>query len=570
MNSGMNISRMHNSGQSSRPTAGAEKVLKASGEDALPNALNNGAMNTAAPDSAGGLFRKIYNEIAKSNKIAQNNNGSKNGTGSELLKRLVNSEGAQDPDIHQILDGNVNGNTAAQSAGTLSLQGASLIRDAIATITKALNLKTQSGLENFGSVTPSQGMVDQLAELLSTLKGIAGVLDESVTMNQPLEYRNLSLDVSAAANLQQLIHEQMFKIEIGLKMMGISGDVSAVMARKDSVVQDAVAVMSGIPQATDPSKLSMPAIHARQVMGEVFESKEQKVDALLTKLAETLKESGSSDTHTAALVSKITGTTAFIQGNPENAKASDMKDLGPLDSQVMRKLLKVDNAQATASENKNAAQQNVSLGLPKEGLVLAGKTLTDALAKQKSDDLNTQTVPNSQNSTALVSDKLMSTLRADEPNAIMRQIEDSVIQQVADKLSNAVKTGVSEIRVMLRPESLGDVQMRIRVEGDVVTGKMYVENQQVKHIIEANLQTLKDSLSQQHLTIGSFSVDVNHGNGTYGQTRDMAGMNGGGGERNGNNEDGADETEKSGLSKTFVSGVDTGRKFGTNTIEYFA
>jgi flagellar hook-length control protein FliK len=560
---------MHNTGRSGTPASGAGKALKASGEDALPNALNNGAMNTAAPgaaDSGGGLFRKIYNEIAKSNKIAQNNNGSKNGTGSELLKRLDISEGAQDPDIQQILDGN----TAAQSAGTLSLQGASLIRDAIATITKALNLKTQGGLENFGSVTPSQGMVDQLAELLSTLKGIAGVLDESVTMNQPLEYRNLSLDVSAAANLQQLIHEQMFKIEIGLKMMGISGDVSAVMAQKDSVVQDAVAVMSGIPQATDPSKLSMPAIHARQVMGEVFESKEQKVDALLTKLAETLKESGSSDAHTAALVAKITGTTAFIQGNPENAKASDMKDLGPLDSQVMRKLLKVDNAQATASENKNAAQQNVSLGLPKEGLVLAGKTLTDALAKQKSDDLNTQAVPNSQNSTALVSDKLMSTLRADEPNAIMRQIEDSVIQQVADKLSNAVKTGVSEIRVMLRPESLGDVQMRIRVEGDVVTGKMYVENQQVKHIIEANLQTLKDSLSQQHLTMGSFSVDVNHGNGTYGQTRDMAGMNGGGGERNGNNEDGADETEKSGLSKTFVSGVDTGRKFGTNTIEYFA
>jgi flagellar hook-length control protein FliK len=578
MTNGMNIPNLHNSNADRKHAAGPGKALKASSlpeEKSVPGALNGDVANDT--DSGVSAFRKIYNEIAQCNKIAQSNNGSKNGTrssgnteednqdnamqtllGSEVLKQLGQS---QNTDIQQIL----NGSADAISSGNLSAEAAALIREAIAVITKTLNLKIQDGLDNLTSITPSQGIIDQFAEMLSTLKGIAAVLDESVTLNQPLECKNLAFDVESAAKAQQVIHEQMFKIEMALKMLGISGEVAASMTQKDNALQDAVATLTGIPQASDPSKLSMPVIHVKQVLGELFDSKEQKVETLLAKLAETLKKNGSADATTSALLSKI---ASAAQGDTEKAKVADIKDIGSIDSQVLRKILKVDAAQATESENKTAAQQNVTIGLPKEGKVLTSKTFADVLSDHKSADNTAQTV--SQNAISQATDKLMSTLRTNETGT-MRQLEQSVITQVVEKLNVAMKTGITEIRVMLRPESLGEVQLKIKVEGDVVTGKMYVESQQVKHIVEANLQTLKDSLSQHNLSVGSFSVDVNHGNGTHQQMYDLAQMGAQGRENKGNNNgEGSDEPENAGPGKNVVSGIETGRKFGTNTIEYFA
>jgi flagellar hook-length control protein FliK len=641
MINGMNISNMHNGGVGQKQ-AGAGKALKVlaiSPENAAPGTPNGDAANTGVPAAAGSgitLFQQVYNEIAESNKIAQNKNGAKNATesdtatstgssdqdtdmealaGSELLKQLglVQGVAPQVTDIQQLLTGI----QASTSPSDLSAQAAALIRDAIATITKTLNLKVQDGLENLSSITPTKAIVNQFAEMLSTLKGIAGVLDDSVKLNQPLEYKNLAFDVPSAANVQQVLREQMFKIEIGLKMMGISGDVSAAVAQKDDAAQAAVATLSGIPQASDPSKLAMPAIHVNQVLGDLFASKEQKVETLLTKLAETLKKNGSPEANTAALLTKIasaaegtgssatavqdatadataSATASTTANTAVNAASSEIMDIGSLDSQVLRKILKVDPDQATEaqnkiaqqaevtksaelatmSENKNAAQQNIALGLPKDGQVATSKTIADALAIHKPDEASTQAVPGGQNAASPASDKLMSTIHTNETGT-MRQIEESVIQQVAEKLNVAVKTGITEIRVLLHPDSLGDVQIKIKVEGDVVTGKMYVESQQVKHIVEANLQTLKNSLMSHHnLSVGSFSVDVNHDNGSSGQMRDLADMgtkNGNGNSNSNSSKEGVDETENiDGSSKTFVSGIDTGRKFGTNTIEYFA
>jgi flagellar hook-length control protein FliK len=582
----MNITNMHDNGADQRHAAGCKEKMKpaaVSAPDRAPAGMSgdisnvNSGREKATDDSGVSPFQRIYNEIAQCNINAQKNNGAKNGTesadaattddqnkalaelvSSELLKQLGVSE---DADLQQQILGM---GTDTNSFANLTAEAAAIIRDAIAAITKTLNLKIQDGLDNLTSITPTQAIVDQFAEMLSTLKGIAGVLDESVNLNQPLEYKELAFDVAGAAKAQQVIREQMFKIEIALKMMGISGDVAASMAQKDGLMQDAVATLTGIPQATDPSKLSMPVIHVKQVLGELFVSKEQKVETLLTKLAETLKKSGDPDA--SALLTKIASAAT---GDADKAKAADSNDIGQLDSQVLRKILKVDAAQATETENKNAAKQNVAMDLPKQGKVMTSTTITDMVQHPKTAD-NT-TVFQGQDSLATQGvDKLFNALRTNETGT-MRQLEQSVVQQVADKLNVAMKTGITEIRVMLRPESLGEVQLKIRVEGDVVMGKMYVENQQVKHIVEANLQALKDSLSQHNLTVGSFSVDINHGNDAQEQMRDMAQMatHANDGDENGSGRGDA-EKGKDSDGNTIASGIETGRKYGTNTIEYFA
>jgi flagellar hook-length control protein FliK len=570
MTHGMNISSHHDA--SANLKKASAKVVANAGDDNFQNkALSGDVANTNASsgtDSGVSSFRKVYNEIAQCNKIAQSKNGAKNGTESvssdttsaagdgtdatnqallsaEVLKQLGIINDGNVTDIQKLL----NENTDAAK------QAMQVIRDAIAEITKTLHLKVQDGIENLNVVNPSQEIVDQFAEMLSTLKGIAGVLDEAVKMNQPLEFKGLAFDVSQAAQAQQSIHEQVFKIEMALKMIGMSGEVAKAMAEKNS------SAMAGIPQASDPAKLSMPVIHVKQLLGELFVSKEQKVEALLAKLAETLKKNNGPDSST--LFQKIA-----LSANGAAADSLKKAEAGTLDGQVLRQILKIDAAQATAAENKTAAQQNVAMDMPKTGKVPVGKSLSDLLPQAKATDHSQTVFTDSQLKVSGSAEKLFAALRTTEPGT-MRQLEESVISQVADKLNVAMKTGITEIRVMLRPESLGEVQMKIRIEGDVVIGKMYVENQQVKHIVEANLQTLKDSLSQHNLTVGSFSVDINHGNDAREQMQDLATGRNNDQDGNGNShKDAGGQTDENG--STMASGIETGRKFGTNSVEYFA
>ena len=44
-----------------------------------------------------------------------------------------------------------------------------------------------------------------------------------------------------------------------------------------------------------------------------------------------------------------------------------------------------------------------------------------------------------------------------------------------------------------------------------LAARIQVENQQVKQIVESNLQLLKDALAEQNLQAGSFEVNVGDG-----------------------------------------------------------
>jgi flagellar hook-length control protein FliK len=147
-------------------------------------------------------------------------------------------------------------------------------------------------------------------------------------------------------------------------------------------------------------------------------------------------------------------------------------------------------------------------------------------------------------------------------------LDESVLQQVADKLQFAANQGISEIRIQIQPESLGEVKLRIQVEGGVVSAHVQVANQQVQKIIENNIQSLKDALSMQHLQMGSIDVNVR-------------------GETGGRSDDESADAERLPAPSTLSeigaadgsevedasmrsSGLDTGRRFGNNTVEFFA
>ncbi|MGB7568925.1 MAG: flagellar hook-length control protein FliK [Chitinivibrionales bacterium] len=521
------------------------------------------------PDS-GARFKKILESVVKANKQAADKD-SKYGT----------SSSGQAPDASTGLPVDFNELTAELAAlgispadlgmnasdqaagGTQAEQASKIIQNAILKISQALNISINQGLGNLQMANPSQNVIDQFADILNALKGIAGLLDDAVKNNQPIEISGKVFDVASASAVEQTIRVETFQMEVGLEMAGISGDVAQSAAQKNNLPGS-----SGIVTALDPALISMPASQINQALGSALLSNEQTVETLFSKLAGSLKGNAASDK--TQIVNKIAALAADADKNAQVETVSDgaieraqkAPDPGAIDSKVMRTLLKIDaTSGATEAGNAAAAKGSEKLDLFKTMKIILAKDLDGS---DESGEDKAGAIPAGADTASGTSNSIVSTVELQTP-ASPRTIEESVMNQLADKVQTAIKTGVTEIRLLLKPESLGEMRVKLTMDGDKVMGKIYVENQQVKHIVESNLQTLKDSLAQHNLQAGSF--DVNVGGGEREQLQEMAAMS----LKNGSNtgKDRAENPENQGNINDLSTGQETGRRFGTNTIEYF-
>jgi flagellar hook-length control protein FliK len=94
------------------------------------------------------------------------------------------------------------------------------------------------------------------------------------------------------------------------------------------------------------------------------------------------------------------------------------------------------------------------------------------------------------------------------PEPVRQPAATEVINQIADRIRVDVRGGVTEVRVLLRPESLGEVSLKIAAQNGIVTAQVIAQNQRVREIIESNFDELKDLLSQRGVEVSSLSVSV--------------------------------------------------------------
>ena len=521
------------------------------------------------PDS-GTRFKKILESVVKANKQAADKD-SKDGT----------SSSGQTPDASTGLPVDFNELTAELAAlgispadlgmnasdqaagGTQAEQASKIVQNAILKISQALNISINQGLGNLQMANPSQNVIDQFADILNALKGIAGLLDDAVKSNQPIEISGKVFDVASASAVEQMIRVETFQMEVGLEMAGVSGDVAQSAAQKNNLPAS-----SGIVTALDPALISMPASQINQALGSVLLSNEQTVETLFSKLAGSLKGDAVSDK--TQIVNKLATLAADADKNaqvetvPNGAieQAKRAPDPGVIDSKVMRTLLKIDTVSgATEAGNAAAAKGSEKLDLFATMKIILAKDLDGS---NESGEDKAGAIPAGVDAASGTSNSILNTAELQTP-APPRTIEESVMNQLTDKVQTAIKTGVTEIRLLLKPESLGEMRVKLTMDGDKVMGKIYVENQQVKHIVESNLQMLKDSLAQHNLQAGSF--DVNVGGGAREHLEEMAATS----LKNGSNtgKDRAENPENHGNNNGVSTGQETGRRFGTNTIEYF-
>jgi len=85
----------------------------------------------------------------------------------------------------------------------------------------------------------------------------------------------------------------------------------------------------------------------------------------------------------------------------------------------------------------------------------------------------------------------------------------NVIEQIMNQVKlQATGGNFSEIRITLRPESLGDIVLRVMTQNGIVTAMFEAESQRVKEALEADFNSLRDALTEQGIKFSELSVYV--------------------------------------------------------------
>ena len=100
-----------------------------------------------------------------------------------------------------------------------------------------------------------------------------------------------------------------------------------------------------------------------------------------------------------------------------------------------------------------------------------------------------------------------------DAHAIVEQLVKSMVMRTDAQ-------GTSEIRLHLSPAHLGDLSMKITVQGGAISASVVAQNADVRHALVTNQHHLARSLAEAGLSLAGFSVDVSGGDAGTQQNRD--------------------------------------------------
>lgn len=85
--------------------------------------------------------------------------------------------------------------------------------------------------------------------------------------------------------------------------------------------------------------------------------------------------------------------------------------------------------------------------------------------------------------------------------------KENIFEQIVEKVKVDIDK-TDEIRIKLKPDFLGEVSLKISTEKGIVTAKAYVENFNIKQLIESNLSNLRDSMKELGINFEALDVSV--------------------------------------------------------------
>ena len=90
----------------------------------------------------------------------------------------------------------------------------------------------------------------------------------------------------------------------------------------------------------------------------------------------------------------------------------------------------------------------------------------------------------------------------------LEELAETIMPQITRGIATLVRNGAAEMRLQLQPPDLGEIELRVRTTESAVRGHVVVQHSELKHLVEAQLDKLRESLEAQGLAMEGFDVSV--------------------------------------------------------------
>ncbi|MCL2188152.1 MAG: flagellar hook-length control protein FliK [Defluviitaleaceae bacterium] len=118
------------------------------------------------------------------------------------------------------------------------------------------------------------------------------------------------------------------------------------------------------------------------------------------------------------------------------------------------------------------------------------------------------TAVNVQPLTSMVADRMQAVQVTQQAQTAQHVNPTDVINQIMSQIRVHTGEQVTEMRMTLRPESLGDIVLRVMTQNGIVTAQFIAENQRVREALESSFNQLRDALREQGIQFSELSVSV--------------------------------------------------------------
>jgi flagellar hook-length control protein FliK len=91
---------------------------------------------------------------------------------------------------------------------------------------------------------------------------------------------------------------------------------------------------------------------------------------------------------------------------------------------------------------------------------------------------------------------------------IAPEVADRNVQNVMQQAQYLVKAGGGEMKVKMTPEGLGEIQLSVELKDGKIQLHMATENKETRKMLESSISDLRESLSQQKISLDSVKIDT--------------------------------------------------------------
>ncbi len=335
------------------------------------------------------------------------------------------------------------------------------------------------------------------------------------TPEQMLEPMKILSEKPSGANIQpetvqtQDLPKQIMQLKALLEQLlqgKVTIEVAAEAISGAPTLLDQIGLLAKLVNALPQQGLAQPNLQGKNPLAE-----------LELELEPTSQVNESRQNTTNLKPKEIKTDTQLIVQTPEGLKQAENQAQN-LKSQLQQ--IKVKIRQLAKSEEGQLPKEGVeeSQSLTLKGGAVMNTVLLIEKALQSGNLLPTISTELS------IADLQASVSKVKASTSARELVTHVVYKQIIEQSQLMVGKDHSEVKIQLRPESLGRLSLEIAVEHGVVKAEILAESQQVKQLLEANLANLKQTLTNQGLKVDQLVVNLGQSQTQFGQAKEQNGQ----------------------------------------------